>query len=233
MAKEVARGVHGVSLGGVNAFLIEAGDGLVLIDAGLRRSPARITEAIYSLDRLPQQVSTILVSHAHHDHVGGLAEMQRRTGAEVWAHPADAALLRQGLRGRPREPGPSSASRTAVALLSLWPSPQGEPLAVAREIDDGEVLPFDALRAVHTPGHSAGHLSFLLPRDGGVLFVGDAATHWLRPALGRLHEDAAESRRSLEKLAALEFETACFAHGRPIRSGASQAFRDLTRRLGE
>src|SRR5660397_84841 len=99
--KAVARGVWQVGLRGVNVFLIEAGDGLVLVDAGLRHSPPRITEAIYSLGRLPQDVVAIVVTHAHRDHAGGLAEMMRRTGAEGWMHPADAALVRDGLYGRP------------------------------------------------------------------------------------------------------------------------------------
>ena len=93
------------------------------------------------------------------------------------------------------------------------------------------MLPFDGLRALHTPGHTAGHLALLLPREGGVLFVGDAAANLRRPALSTLNEDLTEGRRSLEKLAALEFEVACFAHGRTIRHGASSAFRELARRL--
>ena len=68
---------------------------------------------------------------------------------------------------------------------------------MAHEVSDGEVLPFDGLRALHTPGHSAGHLALLLPREGGVLFVGDAASNVLRTGLGPLNEDVAESRRSL------------------------------------
>ena len=223
-AKKVARGVWQVGLRGVNVFLIEAGDGLVLVDAGLRHSPPRITEAIYSLGRLPQDVVAIVVTHAHRDHVGGLAEMMRRSGAEVWMHPADAALVRDGLYGRPFPRGPGR-------IFSLWPAPKGASIAVAHEVSDGEVLPFDGLRALHTPGHTAGHLALLLPRAGGVLFAGDAASNLLRTGLGPLNEDAAEGRRSLEKLAALEFETACFAHGRTIRRGASGAFRELAARL--
>lgn len=230
-AREVAQGVHQVGLRGVNVFLVEAGDDLVLIDAGLRSSPPRITEAIYSLGRLPQEACAIVVTHAHRDHVGGLAEMQRRTGAEVWMHPADAALVREGFYGRPPQAGPGRVSRAVVRLLGSWPSQRGEPVVVAHELGDGEVLPFDGLRAIHTPGHTAGHLALLLPREGGVLFVGDAANNWLRLSLGSLHDDAAESRCSLEKLAALEFEVACVAHGRPLRAGASAAFRDLLRRL--
>ena len=93
------------------------------------------------------------------------------------------------------------------------------------------MLPFDGLRALHAPGHTAGHLALLLPREGGVLFVGDAAANLRRPGLSFVNEDMAEVRRSLERLAALEFEAACFAHGRTIRRWASSAFRELVGRL--
>ena len=228
-AKQVARGVYQVGLRGVNVFLIEAGDELVLVDTGLRKSPARITEAIYELGRLPQEVGAIVVTHTHPDHVGGLAEMQRRTGAEIWMHPDDAALVRQGILGRPLEARPSRRSRTVVWVLARVSSRRGEPVVVAHEVSDGEELPFGGLRAVHTPGHTLGHLALLLPREGGVLFVGDAANHNARLSLGALHEHASESRVSIAKLAALQFEVACFAHGRAIRHGASAAFGELAR----
>ena len=230
-ARQVARGVYQVGLRGVNVFIVESGEDLVLVDAGLRKSPARITEAIYGLGRLPQDVHAIVVTHAHPDHVGGLAEMQRRTGAEIWMHPADAALVRRGVLGRPLEAGPSRLSRTVVSALGRFSSRQGEPVVVAHELSDDEELPFDGLRAVHTPGHTEGHLALLLPREGGVLFVGDAANHMARLSLGALHERAAVSRRSIDKLAALQFEVACFAHGRAIRHGASAAFGELAKSL--
>ena len=229
--KAVARGVWQVGLRGVNVFLIDSGDGLVLVDAGLRHSPPRITEAIYSLGRLPQDVVAIVVTHAHRDHVGGLAEMKRRTGAEVWMHPADAALVRNGRYGRPFGRGHGRASNSIAQVMNLLPAPKGEAIAVAHEVSDGEVLPFDGLLALHTPGHAAGHLALLLPREGGILFVGDAAANVRRPGLSIMNEDANEGRRSLEKLANLEFATACFAHGRTIRHGASAAFRELLGRL--
>jgi glyoxylase-like metal-dependent hydrolase (beta-lactamase superfamily II) len=231
--KKVANGICQVSLRGVNAFLFEAGDRLVLVDAGLKGSPPRITEAIYSLGRLPQDVAAIVVTHAHPDHVGGLAEMVRRTGAEVWMHPADAALVRGGLHGRPFGHGQSRASDALRRILNRLPETKREAVAVVHEVSDGEELPFDGLRAWHTPGHTAGHLALLLPREGGVLFVGDAASNMIRTGLSPLNEDAAEGRRSLTKLAALEFEVACFAHGRAIRKKASKTFRELVQRLDQ
>jgi len=229
--KRVADGVCRVGLHGVNAFLIEADDGLVLVDAGLRSSPPRITEAIYSLGRLPQDVRGIIITHVHRDHVGGLAEMKRRTGADIWMHPADAALVREGRQGRPLKARPNAVSRAIVGIVSRLPERLGQPLEVAHEVVDGEELPFAGLRAVHTPGHTEGHLSLLLPRDGGVLFVGDALNNWFRLSLGSLHEDEPGSRASLHKLAGLHFEVACFAHGRTIESGAQAAVAELDSRI--
>ena len=92
------------------------------------------------------------------------------------------------------------------------------------EVTDGETLPFGAT-AVHAPGHTAGHLALLLPRDGGVLFTGDAATNLVRLGVGPVYEDVDEGMRSLEKLSALEFETALFSHGRPLAPRAAERFR--------
>ena len=223
----VAPGVYRLGLRGVNVFLIEAGDDLVLIDAGLKGSPPRITEAIYSLGRLPQDVSAIIVTHAHPDHVGGLAEMKRRTGAPVWMHAADAELVARGVYGRRFGAGGGRASEGLRRAMNLRPESKGAPVATDHAIADGEDLPFDGLRALHTPGHTAGHLALLLPRDGGVLFVGDAASNVVHAGLSPLNEDLEDSRRSLERLATLEFEVACFAHGRPLRHDASRAFREL------
>lgn len=229
-ARPVAAGVWQVGLRGVNVFLIEADDGLVLVDAGMSWSPPRITEAIYATGRRPQDVTAIIATHAHPDHVGGLAEMARRTDAEVWMHPADAALVRQGIYGRRFGPSPSAARDVVRRAMNLRPVAKGEPVAVAHEVGDGDELPFDGLRAVHTPGHTAGHLALLLPRAGGVLFVGDAAARALHVGLSPLNEDMVASGASLAKLARLDFDTALFAHGRPLRGGASAAFRELVER---
>ena len=225
--RPVASGVYRVGLRGVNVFLIEAGGDLVLIDAGLKGSPRRITEAIYALGRLPQDVTAIVVTHAHPDHVGGLAEMRRRTGAEVWMHGADAELVARGVYGRRFGPGPGRASEALRRAMNLRPQYTGPAVPTDHELAGDDVLPFDGLRALHTPGHTAGHLALLLPRDGGVLFVGDAASNMRHAGVSPLNEDLEGSRRSLERLAALDFEVACFAHGRPLRHGASRAFRDL------
>ncbi len=225
MPKRVGSGVYQLGLGGVNVFFVEDDEaGLWLVDAGTRPGAERIGGGIRALGRTPRELRGILVTHLHGDHVGGLAAVKMHTGAEVWMGAEDAAALREGSRGRALEPGPGLLGTLVVRALGDRTERTAEPVAVEHDVHDGDVLPFGAV-AVHTPGHTAGHLSLLLPRDGGVLVVGDAATNWARLGVGPIYEDVDEGRRSLSKLAELPFETALFSHGRPLGPGAAARFR--------
>jgi glyoxylase-like metal-dependent hydrolase (beta-lactamase superfamily II) len=223
----VAPGVYQLGLGGVSVFFVEDdGGGLVLIDTGMEPGAKRVGAGLRALGREPRELRGVIVTHLHGDHTGGLAAVKARTGAAVWMHPVDAATVREGVHGRALEPGPGLVRTLIVrAVGRRSASVTGEPVAVEHEVQDGEVLPFAGMTAVHTPGHTAGHLALLLPRAGGVLFAGDAATNLVRLGGGPIYEDVAEGARSLEKLSALEFDTALFAHGRPLGPRAAERFR--------
>jgi glyoxylase-like metal-dependent hydrolase (beta-lactamase superfamily II) len=225
MPKQVASGVYQLGLGAVNVFFVEdAEGGLWLVDTGTQPGAERIGGGLRALGRAPQELRGIVITHLHGDHVGGLAAVKTHTGAEVWAQAEDAAALREGIRVRALEPGPGLLRSLIVRTIGRRPVKAEDPIAVEHEVTDGETLPFGAV-AVHTPGHTAGHLALLLPRDGGVLFAGDAATNLVRLGAGPIYEDVDEGMRSLEKLSALEFETALFSHGRPLKPRAAERFR--------
>lgn len=223
-ATQVVPGVYRISLGYVNAFLLVADD-LTLIDTGFPGDGETILEAVKSLGRRPEEIKRVLVTHCHSDHAGGLATIRRATGAPAYMHPADAVIVKEGRPQRPLLPAPGLVTGVMFRLF-IRAAPPLEGTDVEGLVLDGEELPAaGGVRAIHVPGHCAGQLAFLWPPNGGVLFAADAASNVMGLGLSLGYEDLEEGRSSLAKLASLQFEVACFGHGKPIGRGASERFR--------
>ncbi|HEY1068608.1 MAG TPA: MBL fold metallo-hydrolase [Pirellulales bacterium] len=224
----VVPGVHQISLGAVNAYLLESPDGLTLIDAGFPNNEKAILKAVESLGRQASDVRHIFLTHCHIDHAGSAAALKRATGAEVLMHPTDAALVSRGEFLRPLTPAPGFVN-AIVGRLTVWLAPKKmEPCVVDQELHDGQELStVNGLRVVHVPGHCEGQVALLWPQSGGVLFAADSCASAFGLALSPAYEDLEAGRRSLKKLASLEFEHACFGHGGPLRGGAAEKFRKL------
>jgi len=232
--EEIFPFVYGISMGYVNAFLLAEEDGITLIDSGLPNRKATILGALSRLGRRAAELKHIAVTHHHVDHTGSLAALVEASGAKVYVHPADAPIV----RGEKPAPGPnpnSIAGKILGPVIMRLPGSKLQPTKVDQEVRDGQELPVaGGMKAVHTPGHTAGHLSYLLAGHGGVLFAGDAAGNIfgrLGPPLGMFTEDMAQAKLTLRKLAELEFDTACFGHGRVLKGKANAAFRRLVERL--
>ena len=237
-AERIVDGLFRVLRGYVNAYVLEDEAGLVLIDCGLPKRADRIASAIRETGHEPEDVAHILVTHHHLDHTGSLAALAGRTGATVHVHPADAAVV----SGASMPPPPNSAKlsgRTIGPLLLRIGPKRADPAKVDEDLVDATELPFaGGARVIHTPGHTPGQTSFLLPRDGGVLIAGDAARAAgarFGPPTGALFgmytEDIEQARRSFRTLAELDFEVAVFGHGNPVRTRAAEVFRRAAARL--
>ena len=231
-AEEIVSGVYAIGMGYVNAFLIAGDDGLTLVDSGLPRKKDSILSAVAGAGRQPADLKHILITHHHIDHMGSLGDLMEATGAKSYVHPLDSPIV----RGDRPQPGPNPASllgKFAGPLLARFgPAPTTAPVDI--EVADGEELAIaGGIRALHTPGHTPGHLAFLLARDGGVLFAGDAAANVFRLGLpiGMFTADRQQAKESVRKLAALEFEVACFGHGRVLKGEANLRFRRLAEKL--
>ncbi len=211
-----------------NAYLI-AGREATLIDCGPPRDAVEVLEPLRQLGLRPSDVRHVAVTHCHTDHTGQLAAVVRATGATVYAHARDARIVRDGAeRPRGNAHGPTG---WIMRLLARGPS-RADAAPVAALVEDGQELPAaGGLRCIHTPGHTAGHVSFLWP-EGAVLFVGDAAANMLRTLdIAPLNDDDVAARASFRRLAELDFDVACFGHGPPIRSGAAPRFRRKLERV--
>jgi glyoxylase-like metal-dependent hydrolase (beta-lactamase superfamily II) len=200
----------------VNAVAFREADGSVtLVDPGLRLRLARrrLRAGLAAIGATPADVRRVVVTHAHVDHVGGLAALVEDGAAEVHAHEREAVYLRDGRTPRMSRGRPGS-----------FP-----PVTVAEEFLDGSLLP-GGLRVVHTPGHTPGHVS-LVHEPTGVLVTGDALfnVRGLRYCPGWMCTDPGLNRKSADILGDLEFEVAAFMHGPEVRHGAREAVRAFLR----
>ncbi len=102
-----------------------------------------------------------------------------------------------------------------------------DPVAIEEEVDDGDELPLSGgIKVLHTPGHSVGHISLFLPRDGGILIVGDAAINVMGLRYPPIFEAIDVGIASLQRLSSLQFDTAVFMHGKSMNGAASKVFNE-------
>ena len=137
--------------GGLSSVLITSKQGHVLIDGGLPQTAPQIAANVRKLGFKLEDVKLIVNSHTHYDHAGGIAALQRASGAQVAASPAAKRALEAG--------GPTSDD----PQFGFGPAHNNYPaISNVREIADGETLRAgDIAITVHfTPGHTPGGTSW-------------------------------------------------------------------------
>ncbi|MDO9549962.1 MAG: MBL fold metallo-hydrolase [Methanoregula sp.] len=172
----------------VYSYLI-AGETITLIDTGVAGCETRIFEYIRSIGRDPSEISLIVLTHSHPDHIGAARAIWEVTRCSVAAHPAERAWIEDVECQNRERPVPGFA-----ALV-------GGSVPIDFELDAGVTIDTDGtgeyeLEVLHTPGHSAGSVALFLPGERA-LFSGDVI-----PVPGDLpvYEDAVTSVRSIRHL---------------------------------
>ncbi len=235
MAEKVMEGIWWIQ--GQDRFLPDAhmyvigqpgGQDFTLVDAGL------MEQGSYKLDQIQKcgvslnDVSRIIMTHTHLDHIGCLPELIKALpDAEVWVHRYEAEYLETGdgqiVFG-------NRMFESMVRAQHQIPEDYFR-LTVHRKLEEGDGLELGGIpfSVVHIPGHSGGSIGLL--NDEHKLFVaGD--TIYADGAIGRydLHSaDAGQLKASLERIAQLGVDILLPGHNRIVRGGAQPMIHDTVR----
>jgi glyoxylase-like metal-dependent hydrolase (beta-lactamase superfamily II) len=147
--------------------VIDATDGLILIDCGLSPDPAELLRNIRADGLDPQNLKYLLLTHAHPDHANACLWFQQHTRVKILASAYEAGVLRQGLLETLGVQG---------GHPSLDPFRQMNRLTADGTLEDGETITLGdlTLTALLTPGHTRGSMCFELEINGAkMLFTGD------------------------------------------------------------
>jgi glyoxylase-like metal-dependent hydrolase (beta-lactamase superfamily II) len=190
--------IPGSQLPYVLAYAFAVPDGVVLVDPGWNapEALAALAEGLGVAGSRLEDVRGVLVTHIHPDHYGLAARIRELSGAWVGLHPADAALI----------PDRYTDVEDLLARTARWVAQTGAPAADLAELRDASLqlrrfvvagqpdrlladgdrpeLPGWRLRALHTPGHTPGHLCFVEERTGVVL-TGDHVLPTISPNVSR------------------------------------------------
>lgn len=190
--------IHYVGTSGIAAYLITTPAGHFLIDTGFDDTADQLLASIEHLGFRPADIRFLLGSHAHVDHAGGHARVQRRTGAQVIASAADARLLASG--------GADDYSPFPRQLMRYPPVTADRIVAQGDTVTLGGVT----LTAHLTPGHTAGATTWSMTvrhagREYAVVFLSSLSlvpgTRLLR---NPLHPDlVADYEQAFRRLATL------------------------------
>jgi glyoxylase-like metal-dependent hydrolase (beta-lactamase superfamily II) len=240
---QVAEGVHRLTQGVVNFYLVEEGGGLLLVDAGAPRDWDLLVRAVAALGRRLDDLEAVLLTHAHADHIGTAERARTTAGARVWVHHADAEMTRTGrptkTDGRIRSYLLRAEFYRTLFSLARRGATKILPVREVGTFADGETLALPGRpRAVHAPGHSPGSAALLL-EGRGVLLTGDVlATR--NPLTGRdgpqimpsgLNSDTPQALRSLAALDGIRAGLLLPGHGEPWAGDLAEALR-LARAAG-
>jgi glyoxylase-like metal-dependent hydrolase (beta-lactamase superfamily II) len=163
-------------------------------------------------------IKTIVITHAHIDHIAGAQALKQATGAAVYMNPADAELQRM------------------LDIQAGWLGfPTPEAVAVDAPLKDGDLLMLcpAEFHVLHTPGHTPGSVSLWIPTERK-LIAGDTL---FRDSIGRTDlpgGDSGQILRSIhDKLLPLPDDTAVFpGHGQNTTMGREKRFNYFLQRLG-
>ncbi|MFB0546035.1 MAG: MBL fold metallo-hydrolase [Anaerolineae bacterium] len=224
---EIAHGIQRFKgIRGANSYLLITDGGVLVIGTGMPGNGERIVRQIRSLDKNPEEIKLIILTHSDIDHSGSTAELKRMTGAKIAIHEGDAPSL-SGERELKKVKGFIGVIFKLMMRFMKFQTVKPDII-----LKDGDEI--GGLKVIHCPGHTEG--SICLHKSGEALFAGDVVRTDRRgnpkapPKAMTL--DIKEAWESVRKIANLEFEILLPGHGIPVLHDASKKVRSLLENVG-
>ena len=183
-----------------HVYLIDGGDELAIVDAGIGLATDEILKNIKAEGFSLNRIKYLLLTHIHADHAGGAAQMKRALGCNVLVSKDSADFLRNG--------DEDAINLTFGKQAGFYPEEyRFEACEVNQEIKDGDVITVGdcQLEVLDTPGHCLGHLAFHLQVDGKSHLFGGDCIFWggkilLQNIYDCILQDYMDSIKKLSKL---------------------------------
>ena len=232
--EQVAEGLYRLGRKHHNFYLLAEGGRVTVIDAGGSRELPLLEAALTALGLSLDSVEAVLITHSHTDHIG-FARLLEKQGISVKVHEDEAAYAMDGSAGSQVGPTDIPLWRPRViafiAEMMRAGADRGYRLKNVETLTDGEKLDLPGKpQVIATPGHTAGHASYLFPMRralcaGDVLVTDGLVRSGFGPQLlpDIFHHDAAMARESLDRLSGLEAELLLPGHGAPWRGSMAAA----------
>jgi hydroxyacylglutathione hydrolase len=229
--RQMATQIKVINLGGVNCYLLSAGDGFVLIDTGFAGKRGQLAKELENAGCRPGNLKLIILTHGDIDHAANAAYLREKFAAKIAMHRDDAGMVEDGNMGRSRKARPDKISIIGLMIILLGNvstiltlSNKFEKFTPDLYVEDRQSLSEYGIDAsvICLPGHSKGSIGILTPEgdpsvaSGQALFCGDLLWNIRKPGLHFLVDDLAAHTSSTQKLKGMNIKTVYPGHGSPF-----------------